>query len=44
MAAAERTGEALAPLPPVTALGALINHITGGHIAIIDTGSLRISR
>jgi methylenetetrahydrofolate--tRNA-(uracil-5-)-methyltransferase len=38
MAAAERKGEALPPLPPTTALGALINHITGGHIAIIDTG------
>ncbi|MGC2222093.1 MAG: methylenetetrahydrofolate--tRNA-(uracil(54)-C(5))-methyltransferase (FADH(2)-oxidizing) TrmFO [Methylocella sp.] len=38
MAAAERTGEALAPLPPTTALGALINHITGGHIGIIDAG------
>ena len=38
MAAAERTGEAFAPLPPTTALGALINHITGGHIGIIDAG------
>jgi methylenetetrahydrofolate--tRNA-(uracil-5-)-methyltransferase len=38
MAAAERKGEALPPLPPTTALGALINHITGGHIAIIDAG------
>jgi methylenetetrahydrofolate--tRNA-(uracil-5-)-methyltransferase len=38
MAAAERTGEALAPLPPTTALGALINHISGGHIGIIDAG------
>ena len=38
MAAAERTGEAFAPFPPTTALGALINHITGGHIGIIDTG------
>jgi methylenetetrahydrofolate--tRNA-(uracil-5-)-methyltransferase len=38
MAAAGRTGDAFAPLPPTTALGALINHITGGHIGIIDTG------
>jgi len=38
MAAAERKGEAFPPLPPTTALGALINHITGGHIAIIDAG------
>lgn len=38
MAAAERKGEALLPPPPTTALGALINHITGGHIAIIDAG------
>ena len=38
MAAAERRGEAFAPLPPTTALGALINHITGGHIGIIDAG------
>ena len=38
MAAAERQGEAFAPLPPTTALGALINHITGGHIEIIDAG------
>jgi methylenetetrahydrofolate--tRNA-(uracil-5-)-methyltransferase len=38
MAAAERKGEAFPPLPPTTALGALINHITGGHIVIIDAG------
>ena len=38
MAAAERRGQAFPPLPPTTALGALINHITGGHIAIIDAG------
>jgi methylenetetrahydrofolate--tRNA-(uracil-5-)-methyltransferase len=38
MAAAERKGEVCLPLPPTTALGALINHITGGHIAIIDAG------
>jgi methylenetetrahydrofolate--tRNA-(uracil-5-)-methyltransferase len=40
MAAADRRGEAFAPFPPTTALGALINHITGGHIAIIDSGPL----
>src|SRR5579875_848120 len=38
MAAAERRGVTLPPLPPTTALGALINHITGGHIEVIDTG------
>jgi len=38
MAAADRKGKAFAPLPPTTALGALINHITGGHIGIIDAG------
>ena len=27
-----------APLPSTTALGALINHITGGHIETIDEG------
>lgn len=37
-AAAERLGRALPPLPPTTALGALINHITGGHIETIDEG------
>jgi methylenetetrahydrofolate--tRNA-(uracil-5-)-methyltransferase len=37
-AAAERMGrEVLAP-PPTTAFGALLNHITGGHIATIDEG------
>jgi methylenetetrahydrofolate--tRNA-(uracil-5-)-methyltransferase len=38
MAAVERKGEAFAPLPATTALGALINHITGGHIVAIDAG------
>ena len=37
-AAAERRGEELAPLPATTALGALIGHITGGHIETIDAG------
>lgn len=38
MAAADRKGEPFAPLPSTTALGALINHVTGGHIAAIDRG------
>jgi methylenetetrahydrofolate--tRNA-(uracil-5-)-methyltransferase len=37
-AAAERLGQAIAPLPATTALGALIAHITGGHIETIDEG------
>jgi methylenetetrahydrofolate--tRNA-(uracil-5-)-methyltransferase len=37
-AAAERLGTAIAHLPSTTALGALINHITGGHIETIDEG------
>ncbi|HEX8166093.1 MAG TPA: methylenetetrahydrofolate--tRNA-(uracil(54)-C(5))-methyltransferase (FADH(2)-oxidizing) TrmFO, partial [Beijerinckiaceae bacterium] len=37
-AAAERLGRPLAPLPPTTALGALVNHITGGHIETIEPG------
>jgi methylenetetrahydrofolate--tRNA-(uracil-5-)-methyltransferase len=32
-AAAELSGEAIVPLPPTTALGALLAHITGGHLA-----------
>ena len=35
-AAAERLGRALAPPPATTALGALVGHITGGHL---DAGS-----
>lgn len=38
LAAAERLGQALPLPPPTTALGALINHITGGHIDTIDAG------
>jgi methylenetetrahydrofolate--tRNA-(uracil-5-)-methyltransferase len=38
MAAAERRGESLAPPPATTAIGALLNHITGGHIDTIDNG------
>ncbi|HEY8565372.1 MAG TPA: methylenetetrahydrofolate--tRNA-(uracil(54)-C(5))-methyltransferase (FADH(2)-oxidizing) TrmFO [Beijerinckiaceae bacterium] len=37
-AAAERLGQPVRPLPSTTALGALINHITGGHIETIDEG------
>jgi methylenetetrahydrofolate--tRNA-(uracil-5-)-methyltransferase len=37
-AAAERLGATLAPPPAETALGALLNHITGGHIETIDAG------
>ena len=37
-AAAERLGRALSPPPATTALGALIGHITGGHIETIDNG------
>jgi methylenetetrahydrofolate--tRNA-(uracil-5-)-methyltransferase len=38
LAAADRRGEPLAPLPATTAIGALIGHITGGHIETIDAG------
>jgi methylenetetrahydrofolate--tRNA-(uracil-5-)-methyltransferase len=37
-AAADWRGETLAPLPATTAIGALIGHITGGHIETIDAG------
>jgi methylenetetrahydrofolate--tRNA-(uracil-5-)-methyltransferase len=37
-AAAERLARPISPLPHTTALGALINHITGGHIETIDEG------
>ncbi|GJD98622.1 methylenetetrahydrofolate--tRNA-(uracil(54)-C(5))-methyltransferase (FADH(2)-oxidizing) TrmFO [Methylobacterium isbiliense] len=40
-AAAERQGRALAPLPPTTALGALIAHITGGHVSTEEVGGPR---
>ncbi|MFN4184221.1 MAG: methylenetetrahydrofolate--tRNA-(uracil(54)-C(5))-methyltransferase (FADH(2)-oxidizing) TrmFO [Hyphomonas sp.] len=33
LAAAERLGQTLEPPPPTTAMGALVNHITGGHLA-----------
>ena len=35
-AAAERLGEALPPPPPTTAFGAILGHITGGHLASDD--------
>ncbi|HVZ51975.1 MAG TPA: methylenetetrahydrofolate--tRNA-(uracil(54)-C(5))-methyltransferase (FADH(2)-oxidizing) TrmFO, partial [Pseudolabrys sp.] len=38
LAAAERRGESLDAPPPTTAHGALIAHITGGHIETIDNG------
>ena len=38
LAAAERLGEELEPPPLTTAIGALLNHITGGHIESIDAG------
>jgi methylenetetrahydrofolate--tRNA-(uracil-5-)-methyltransferase len=37
-AAAERCGESFVSPPPTTAHGALLAHITGGHIATIDAG------
>ncbi len=37
-AAAERLGRELSAPPATTAIGALINHITGGHIETIDAG------
>src|SRR5271165_2257716 len=38
LAAAERLGRPLDPPPATTAVGALLNHITGGHIESIDAG------
>ena len=38
LAAAERLGQELSLPPATTAIGALINHITGGHIESIDAG------
>ncbi|HEX5506893.1 MAG TPA: methylenetetrahydrofolate--tRNA-(uracil(54)-C(5))-methyltransferase (FADH(2)-oxidizing) TrmFO, partial [Pseudolabrys sp.] len=37
-AAAERLAEPLRPPPPTTAHGALLAHITGGHVETIDAG------
>jgi methylenetetrahydrofolate--tRNA-(uracil-5-)-methyltransferase len=39
-AAAERRGETMPPPPATTALGALLNHITGGHL-VADEGDSR---
>ena len=38
-AAAERLGEQPSLPPPTTAHGALLGHITGGHIETIDAGA-----
>jgi methylenetetrahydrofolate--tRNA-(uracil-5-)-methyltransferase len=38
MAAAERLGVEMTSPPESTAIGALLNHITGGHIETIDAG------
>jgi methylenetetrahydrofolate--tRNA-(uracil-5-)-methyltransferase len=38
LAASERLTRPFDLPPPTTALGALVNHITGGHIATIDAG------
>ena len=38
-AAAERLGAAWAPPPPTTAFGALLGHITGGHLAAEGEGA-----
>ncbi|MGE0698956.1 MAG: methylenetetrahydrofolate--tRNA-(uracil(54)-C(5))-methyltransferase (FADH(2)-oxidizing) TrmFO [Hyphomicrobiaceae bacterium] len=40
-AAAERRGCLLAPPPPETAMGALLSHITGGHLASAESGGPR---
>ena len=37
-AAAERCGVPVVPPPPTTAHGALLGHITGGHVETIDAG------
>ncbi len=38
MASAARKGESFTSPPSTTAIGALLNHITGGHIEVIDGG------
>jgi methylenetetrahydrofolate--tRNA-(uracil-5-)-methyltransferase len=38
-AASERLGQTLAPPPPTTALGALLAHITGGHLSAEGAGA-----
>ena len=37
-AASDASGTEVAPPPPTTAFGALLGHITGGHIETIDAG------
>ena len=37
-AAAERLGEASVPPPPTTAFGAILGHITGGHLSADEPG------
>ncbi len=37
-AAAERLERPLSPPPPTTAIGALLNHVTGGHVEAIEAG------
>ena len=44
LAAAERLGLPLDPPPTTTAIGALLNHITGGHIESIEPARARSSR
>jgi len=38
-AAGERLGRKLMPPPPTTALGALLNHLTGGHLSADNEGT-----
>jgi methylenetetrahydrofolate--tRNA-(uracil-5-)-methyltransferase len=40
-AAAERLGRAFSAPPPTTALGALLSHITGGHLSADGEGGVR---
>jgi len=40
LAAAERIGRTLSPPPPTTALGALLAHITGGHLVDGNGGAI----
>ncbi len=43
-AATQASGRALVPPPPTTALGALLGHITGGHIERVDAGTGSLPR
>jgi len=40
-AASEMLGAAMTPPPPTTALGALLAHITGGHLSAEGDGAAR---